>query len=69
MGKFALTIAGFAGIVLATMYFTIPAGSLPLPDALGHQPGASTIHVKHGIAALLAGVVCLLGAWRIPARS
>jgi hypothetical protein len=62
--RIVLSLAGIAAIVLAFMYFTMPAGSLPLPDALGHQAGSSTVHVKHGIAALVAAVACFVLARR-----
>ncbi len=62
--RLVLSLAGIAGIVLAVMYFTMPAASLPLPDALGHQAGSQAVHVKHGVAALLAGLVCLVLARR-----
>ncbi|HYV56794.1 MAG TPA: hypothetical protein VE911_04575 [Candidatus Nitrosopolaris sp.] len=62
--RLVLAVAGIVGIVLAVMYFTMPAASLPLPDALGHQAGSQAVHVKHGVAALLAGIVCLVLARR-----
>jgi hypothetical protein len=62
--KFLLMLAGLVAVALAMVYFTIPADSLPLPDALGHQVGSQTIHIKHGIAALVVGVACLVLAWR-----
>lgn len=61
--RVALALLGFAAIMLAVAYFKIPAGSLPLPAALGHEDGSDVIHVKHGIAALVAGIVCWLLAW------
>jgi hypothetical protein len=57
-------LLGIVGLVLAVMYFTMPSSSLPLPDALGHQAGSSTIHAKHGILALVVGVGCLVVAYR-----
>ena len=62
--RIVLFIAGIVGIALAVMYFMIPAASLPLPDALGHQAGSQAIHIKHGVAAALAGIVCLVLARR-----
>jgi len=62
--RLVLSLAGIVGIVLAVMYFTMPAASLPLPDALGHQAGSQAMHVKHGVAALLAGIACLVLARR-----
>ncbi len=62
--RMLLGLAGVAAIVLGVVYLTMPAGSLPLPDVLGHQAGSSVVHVKHGIVALVAGVVCFWAAWR-----
>ncbi len=61
--RVALAIAGGACIVLAALYFTRPADSLPLPTALGYEAGSQVIHVKHGIVALVAGVVALVLSW------
>ena len=49
-------------IVVAVIYFTMPADSLPsfLP---GHEAGLDRIRVKHGIAAGAAGVVLLVLGW------
>jgi hypothetical protein len=59
----ALAIA--AGIVLiavAAVYWAEPAKSLPsfFP---GHETGSGHHHVKHGIAAFLLGLACLVFAW------
>ena len=62
--KVFLAIVGIVALALALVYFTMPAASLPLPDALGHQAGSQTIHVKHGVAALVVAIVCFLLAWR-----
>jgi len=59
-----LGILGIVGIVLAAIYFTMPADQLPLPDFLGHNPGLHVVHFKHGIVALLVGLVCLFLARR-----
>ena len=55
-------IAGIALIVIAAVYWAEPARSLPgfFP---GHQAGSSHHHAKHGIAAFLVGVACLVFAW------
>ncbi len=55
-------IAGVALIVLAVVYWVEPAKSLPswIP---GHEAGSNHHHVKHGIAAFLVGVACLVFAW------
>jgi hypothetical protein len=44
------------------MYFLVPAGSLPsyIP---GFEAGSPRIHVKHGIAALGAGIVLFAIGW------
>jgi uncharacterized membrane protein HdeD (DUF308 family) len=55
-------LAGVVLIVLAIVYFVEPAKSLPgfFP---GHEAGSAHHHVKHGIAALLLGLACLVYAW------
>lgn len=67
--KVVLAIAGLLTLALGLMYLTIPAGSLPLPDALGHQAGSQVVHYKHGLVALVAGVVCFLLARRSSPQS
>jgi hypothetical protein len=54
--------AGLVFFVLALAYWTMPAGSLPsyLP---GHIDGSTTIHFKHGIAALLVSLAAFAFAW------
>lgn len=49
-------------VIIAVVYFTKTAARLPgfFP---GHQAGSATKHVKHGLAALVLGVLCFLGAW------
>ena len=49
-------------IAVAILYFVDPAKSLPsfFP---GHQAGSTHHHVKHGIAALLLGLICFVFAW------
>jgi hypothetical protein len=65
-GKRALVwlalVAGTVLVVLAIVYWALPAKSLPswLP---GHEAGSSHHHVKHGIAAFLLGLVCFAYAW------
>jgi len=55
-------VAGVALIVIAAVYWAEPAKSLPsfFP---GHQAGSAHHHVKHGIAAFLVGLACLVFAW------
>jgi hypothetical protein len=55
-------VAGIVLIVIAIVYWAEPAKSLPsfFP---GHQAGSSHHHTKHGIAAFLVGLACLVFAW------
>jgi type IV secretory pathway TrbL component len=55
--------------VVAVMYYTMPAGSLPtfMP---GYVPGAQHVHMKHAIAAAVAAVVLfVLGLYAGRSRS
>lgn len=65
--KLILTVLGLALIVVAGVYFVMPADSLPsfFP---GHQAGVMAIHMKHGIVAGLAGLVLLAAGWFIGRR-
>ena len=55
-------VIGVVLIVIGIVYWALPARSLPsfFP---GHQAGSNHHHVKHGIAAFLLGVACLVFAW------
>jgi len=55
-------VIGTVLIVIGIVYWALPARSLPsfFP---GHQAGSNHHHVKHGIAAFLLGVACLVFAW------
>jgi hypothetical protein len=55
-------VLGILLIVVAIVYWVEPAGSLPgfFP---GHTSASSHHHVKHGIAAFLLGLACLVFAW------
>jgi hypothetical protein len=55
-------IVGLAFAAVAIVYWTMPAGSLPsfLP---GFEAGSTVVHMKHGIAAAAAGVVCFALGW------
>lgn len=59
LGHILLALVGVVLVVVAVVYFTKSAGSLPsfLP---GHQAGSAH---KHGIAALLVGLIAIGGAW------
>jgi hypothetical protein len=55
-------IVGLALLVIAVIYFVDSASALPsfFP---GHAAGSSHHHIKHGIAAAVLGVGCLIFAW------
>ena len=55
-------VVGLALIAVAVLYWIEPAKSLPgfFP---GHDAGSNHHHVKHGIAAFLVGLACLVFAW------
>jgi amino acid permease len=62
-GNTMKTIATLLGVVLlivAAVYFLVPADQLPgfFP---GHETGVARMHYKHGIASVILGLV-LLGA-------
>jgi hypothetical protein len=58
----AAVIVGILLIVIALVYWVEPAKSLPgfFP---GHEAGSAHHHAKHGIAAFLVGLACLVFAW------
>jgi hypothetical protein len=55
-------LLGLLDLVLAYVYFTTPAGSLPtfLP---GYETGSGHIHVNHAVGALVVAVVLFGVAW------
>ena len=55
-------VLGIVLIVIGIVYLAEPAKSLPsfFP---GQQAGSNHHHVKHGIAAFLLGIACLVFAW------
>jgi hypothetical protein len=61
--KLILTVLGVVLLVVAAVYFLMPADQLPgfFP---GHEAGVTRMHTKHGIVAGVAGIVLLAaGAW------
>ena len=56
--KLIVTLLGVVLLVIAGVYFLIPADQLPgfFP---GHEAGVTHIHTKHGIVAGVAGIVLL----------
>ena len=67
MWMVVLIVLGVIFTATAIYYWVTPAGSLP-SFVPGHLAGSGHVHVKHGIAALFAGVVCFLGAWMLSGR-
>jgi hypothetical protein len=55
-------LVGLVLLVLAVVYFVDSASALPsfIP---GHEADSSHHHVKHGIAAAVLGIGCLIFAW------
>jgi uncharacterized membrane-anchored protein YitT (DUF2179 family) len=61
--KLILTLLGVVLLVIAAVYFLVPADQLPgfFP---GHETGVTRVHVKHGIVSGVAGVVLIAaGLW------
>ena len=61
--KLILTVLGVVLLVIAGVYFVVPADQLPgfLP---GHEAGVTRVHVKHGIASGVVGIVLIAaGIW------
>jgi hypothetical protein len=58
--KLVLTLLGVVLLVVAAVYFLVPADQLPgfFP---GHEDGVARVHMKHGIIAGVIGLV-LVGA-------
>ena len=58
-----LTLLGVVLLVVAAVYFLLPADQLPgfFP---GHEAGVTRVHTKHGVVAGVAGLVLLAaGVW------
>jgi hypothetical protein len=61
--KLIVTLLGVVLLVIAAVYFLMPADQLPgfFP---GYAAGDTHVHTKHGIVAGVAGLVLLAaGAW------
>ena len=58
--KTVLTLIGVVLLVIAAVYFLVPADQLPgfLP---GYEAGVTRVHVKHGIVSGVVGLI-LIGA-------
>ena len=60
--KLILVLLGVILLVVAGVYFTVPADQLPtfMP---GHEAGLRRVHSKHGIVAAIAGLVLIAAGW------
>ena len=61
--KLILTLLGVVLLVVAAVYFLLPADQLPgfFP---GHEAGVTRVHTKHGVVSGVAGLVLLAaGLW------
>jgi hypothetical protein len=61
--KLVLTLLGVVLLVVAAVYFLVPADQLPgfFP---GHEAGVARMHTKHGIVSGVAGLVLIAaGVW------
>jgi hypothetical protein len=60
--KLIVTLLGVILIVVAVIYFVMPADSLPgfFP---GHEAGVTRMHYKHGMVSGVAGVILLAVGW------
>ncbi len=66
--KLICILLGIALIVIAGVYFVMPADSLPgfFP---GHEAAVMRVHVKHGAVAGAAGIILLALGWWMGKRS
>jgi hypothetical protein len=66
--KMIAYILGILLIIVAVVYFVLPADSLPsfFP---GHIAGSTHIRIKHGIASAVIGVILLAIGWFLGRRS
>jgi hypothetical protein len=60
-----LGVLGVVLIIVAVMYFTKTANALPsfFPGHEAGKYGMRHHHTKHGILALVLGILALIGAW------
>jgi hypothetical protein len=61
--KLVLNALGVILLIVASMYFLVPADQLPglLP---GHEAGVTRTHVKHGVLSGVVGIALIVaGSW------
>jgi len=66
--KIVCYLLGIILIVVAVMYFVMPADQLPsfMP---GHQAGVMRVHYKHGVLAGVIAIVLLIAGWVMARRA
>jgi hypothetical protein len=66
--KFVCYLIGIILIVVAVVYFVMPADQLPsfMP---GHQAGVMRVHYKHGVLAGVLAIVFLIAGWVMGRRA
>ena len=57
--KLILSLIGVVLLVVAAVYFLVPADQLPTFFP-GHEAGLARIRMKHGVISVVVGIVCLL---------
>jgi hypothetical protein len=62
-----LALLGVVLIIIAVLYFAETSNHLPAFFP-GHDAKHAFHHTKHGIAALVVGVLALIGAWMTAGR-
>jgi hypothetical protein len=60
--KLIVTLLGVILIVVAIVYFVLPADSLP-SFVPGYEAGVARMHYKHGLLSGVAGVILLAVSW------
>jgi len=61
--KLILTVLGVVLLIVAGIYFLVPADQLPTFFP-GHEAGVGHVHTKHGVAAGVVGIALLAaGVW------
>jgi hypothetical protein len=60
--KLAAYVLGLIFIIVAVVYLTVPADSLPafLP---GHEAGLTRVRMKHGLASGAVGIILFAIGW------
>ena len=60
--KLVVTLLGVVLLVVAAVYFLLPADQLPgfFP---GHEAGVMRVHTKHGVVGVAGLVLLVAGVW------